>query len=242
MMESCEAHELMAHPISCYLVKQKFQNFGIYVFSIVMLVYVAYLSILTTIALRAADPATLYNQTSFSNFDDSYCYNVSQAISNGLSGGNGIKTTTDYILKYILYVLVWFLVLKNIVIIILIIQISFSKTWNFLIEIPAEILSFVFIFDQSYQMNLTFRCPYQWQYGAFALMLSWFCLLNYLVFMPIIGIYILMLQAIFKKFMKFFILLVIIITSFALTYHMLFSNFDVFSNTGLSFVKTRTFV
>ena len=241
MMGSCEIPDLMSHPLSTHLVKQKFYKFGIYMFSLFILFYVTYLGMLTAVSLRTQDPQTFYNQTNFANFDDSLCYNVSKALISGSSGAGGIKTTTDYVLKYFLYILIWLHILKNIILIIEIIQISLIKTWAYWMEMSAVALSFAFIYDQSYQTTLTFRCPLQWQYGALALLLSWLCLLHYVQFLPIIGIYVSMLWVICKKFMKFLFVLAILISGFTFAFHMVFQNFDVFSNAGLAFLKTGLF-
>lgn len=242
MMESCEMAELMSHPVSASLIKQKFYNFGIFIFGLFIFFYLTYLSLFTTIALRSQDPQIYYNLTNYSNFDNSLCYNVSKILLQGSSSTGGVKTNTDYILKYVMYVLIWLHIAKNLSIIIAIIQISFVKTWTYWIEIIAVTLCFVFVYDQDYQMSLTFRCPLQWQYGALALLLSWLCLLHYVQFMPIIGIYVSMLLVICKKFMKFLIVLIILITGFSFTFYMIFHNFDVFSNAGLSYIKTGTFI
>jgi hypothetical protein len=237
-MESCEIPDLMSHPLSAYLVKQKFYKFGIFIFSLFILLYLTYLALLTTIALRTQDPATYYHLTNFTNFDDSSCSSVAQILNKGLPGIGGIKTTVDYVCKYVLYVIIWIHIVKNILTIIEIIQISFVKTWGYWTEIAAVSLSFVFVYDQDYQTNLTFRCPYQWQYGAFALLFSWLCLLHYVQFIPVIGIYVAVLWVICKKFMKFLIVLIVLISGFALTFYMIFSNFKVFSNVGFSYIKT----
>ncbi len=241
MMGSCDLPDLMSHPLSTYLIKQKFNKFGIFVFSLFIFFYVTYLALLTTVSLRTQDPQTYYNQTNFDNFDDSLCSNVSQALISGSSGAGGIKTTVDYVLKYLLYVLIWLHILKNLVIILEIIQISLKKTWNYWIEMAAVGLSFAFVYDQSYQTSLTFRCPFQWQYGALALLLSWLCLLHYVQVLPIIGIYVSMLWVICKKFLKFLFVLIILISGFTFAFHMIFQNFDVFNNAGLSFIKTGVF-
>jgi hypothetical protein len=241
MMGSCELPDLMSHPLSTYLVKQKFYKFGVYIFSLFILFYVAYLSVFTTIALRVDDPETFYNLTNFSSLDDSLCYNVSQALIKASPGVGGTKTTTDYVLKYVIYILIWLHIAKNIAIITEVIQISLFKTWTYWMEIAAVSLSFAFVYDQDYQTSLTFRCPLQWQYGALALLLSWLCLLHYVQLMPMIGIYVSMLWVICKKFLKFLVVLIILISGFALTFYMLFRNFDVFSNAGLSYVKTGVY-
>jgi len=159
----------------------------------------------------------------------------------GSSDVGGRKTSVDYILKYFLYALIWFHVAKDICIIIEIARINIMKTFTYWMEITTVVLSFTFLYDQSYQMDLTFRCPIQWQYGAFAILLSWMTLLQYARFMPIIGLYVSMLTVILRKFINFLLVLIILISGFALSFYMVFQNFDVFSNAGLSYIKTGMF-
>jgi hypothetical protein len=84
-------------------------------------------------------------------------------------------------------------------------------------------------------MNLTFRCPVQWRCGAFGLLLSWLALLQYVRFLPIIGLYVAMITVILRKLMKFSTVLIILISGFALSFYM------VFQNAGLSYMKTGMF-
>jgi hypothetical protein len=152
-----------------------------------------------------------------------------------------VKATADYVLTYFLYALIWLHVFKDLCIIIEISQIGIMKTFGYWLEIAAVVLSFVFIYDQNYQMNLTFRCPVQWQFGAFSLLLSWLALLQYGRFLPIIGLYVAMLTVILRKFMKFLTVLLILISGFALSFYMVFQNFEPFQNPGLSYIKTGMF-
>jgi len=191
--------------------------------------------------VRTSHPEAYYNLTNFTGFDDAWCYNVSQALMQGSSDVGGRKTSVDYILKYFLYALIWFHVAKDICIIIEIARINIMKTFTYWMEITTVVLSFTFLYDQSYQMDLTFRCPIQWQYGAFAILLSWMTLLQYARFMPIIGLYVAMLTVILRKFINFLLVLIILISGFALSFYMVFQNFDEFSNAGLSYIKTGMF-
>ena len=166
---------------------------------------------------------------------------VSQTLLTASPSLGGIKTTTDYILKHAMYVVVWSLVFKNMFTIIEILQINFVETLRYWLETVAVLLSFIFIHDRSYQMHLTFRCPLQWEYGAFALLLSWLTLLGYIQFIPIVGLYVTMLLVIMNKFLRFAPILLILISGFAFTFHMLFQNFEPFQNAGYSYIKTGVF-
>ncbi|CAF1020079.1 unnamed protein product [Adineta ricciae] len=242
LMASCEATDLMAHPLSTYLVQQKYNKFGIYLYCFFILFYIIYLAIFTTVALRTDHPQAYYDLANINSFDNSLCYNVSQVLLSGSVGLGGRKETADYVLKYILYVLIWCHVFKDLCMIIEISQVYVMKTFGHWLEIAAVVLAFVFVYDQKYQTNLTFRCPLQWEIGAFALLLSWLALLQYVRFLPIVGLYVAMLTVILRKFMKFLIILVILISGFALSFHMVFQNFKPFKNTGLSYFKAAMMV
>jgi hypothetical protein len=240
-MASYEATDLMSHQLSNRLVSEKFQKFGLFLFGLFVLFYAIFLALFTTIIQRTSHPQAYYALTNFTEFNDALCYNVSQVLMKGLPGVGGIKTSADYVLKYFLYVIIWLNVLKNISIIIEVSRVHILKTVSYWMEIAALMLSFTFIYDQSYQMDLTFRCPIQWQYGAFGILISWVALLHYVQFMPIIGLYVAMLSVILRKFMNFLLVLIILISGFSFSFHMLFQNFDAFNNAGLSYIKTGMF-
>lgn len=234
------AYDLMSHPLSSYLVKLKFRKFGIILYILILLMYIFYLGLFTTIILRTQHPATYYNFTNI-EFQDSLCYNVSQALLNESDGIGGVKETIDYILKYTIYLVIWSLVFKNIFNIVEIAQIDFSKTVRYWLETIAVLLSFVCVYDRNYQQNLTFRCPIQWECGAFALLLSWLTLLGYVQFIPMLGLYVTMLLVIMRKFIRFSAIIFILISGFAFTFYMIFQNFEPFQNLGHSYMKTGVF-
>jgi len=240
-MATTEATDLMSHPLSTYLVYQKFQKFGIFLFYFFLFFYGTYLALFTTVALRTSHPQAYYSLANISNFEDNLCYNVSQVLLSGSLGTDGVKATADYVLKYFLYALIWLHVLKDFYMIVEIAQINIMKTFGYWLEIAAVVLSFIFVYDQNYQMNLTFRCPVQWRCGAFGLLLSWLALLQYVRFLPIIGLYVAMLTVILRKFMKFLTVLMILISGFALSFYMVFQNFPPFQSAGLSYIQTGMF-
>lgn len=240
IMASEEANDLMSHRLSSRLVFEKFQKFGIFLVGTFILLYATFLALFTTIVLRTSDPETYYNSANFSEFSDDLCYNVSQKVMKGLDAG-GMKTSADYILKYVFFIIIWLNIAKNICVIAEVSRVHITKTLSYWMEIIALVFGFIFAFDQSYQMDLTFRCPTQWQYGAFGILISWLALLHYVQFMPVIGLYVAMLSVILRKFMNFLLVLFVLISGFALSFHMLFQNFSAFKNSGLSYIKTGMF-
>jgi hypothetical protein len=241
LMASEEAADLMSHRLSSRLVWEKFEKFGIFIFVLFILFYAVFLALFTTIVLRTRHPQIYYNLTNVADFNDALCYNVSQELIKGTSGAGGKKSSADYILKYAFYVIIWLHTAKNLCVIVEVSRVHISKTASYVLEIIALIFGFIFIYDQSYQMDLTFRCPTQWQYGAFGILISWIALLHYVQFMPVIGLYVAMLSVILRRFMNFLLVLIILISGFALSFHMLFQNFSAFENSALSYIKTGMF-
>ncbi|CAF2813314.1 unnamed protein product [Rotaria sp. Silwood2] len=70
------------------------------------------------------------------------------------------------------------------------------------------------------------------------LLLSWFNFLVYIRCIPIIGIYVVMLEVISKKFIRFLPVLLVIISGFGFTYYALLQNQEVYSTPVLSLIKT----
>ena len=65
--------------------------------------------------------------------------------------------------------------------------------------------------------------------------------MNFLVYIrciPVIGIYVVMLQVISKKFVRFVPVLLVLIGGFGLTYYVLLQNQDVYSTPVLALIKT----
>ncbi|CAF3297925.1 unnamed protein product [Rotaria socialis] len=56
-----------------------FKTFGIFLYVLILLLYMIYLALFTTIVLRNNHPGAYYNLTNI-DFEDSLCYNVSQAL------------------------------------------------------------------------------------------------------------------------------------------------------------------
>jgi len=65
---------------------------------------------------------------------------------------------------------------------------------------------------------------WQWQCGAIALFLSWMDLLLYIRKIPYLGIYVVMFNDVFRTFVKFSLVFLLFILSFALTFHILLQN------------------
>jgi hypothetical protein len=115
----------------------------------------------------------------------------------------------------------------------------FSIVWRIYIEVVALILSFICLYDDDrWQSELRFRCPVQWQVGAFGVFLAWATLLFYLRFIPIFGVYVVMLEVIMLKFLWFAPVLVVLICSFSSAFYMLLQNQSVFSTIPFTWFRS----
>lgn len=127
-----------------------------------------------------------------------------------------------------------------------------------ILELIALILSIIFSHDfYSWQMSIRFRCSFQWQCGAFGILIAWITLskeiffhsrfysiviCNHLViyvqFLSPSGIYVVMLEVILRKFLRFIPILIIFILGFGLAFHMLLQNQNVYNHTFDALIRT----
>lgn len=114
-----------------------------------------------------------------------------------------------------------------------------SIVWRLYLEIITIILSFICLYDyDAWQSELRFRCPLQWQVGAFGVFLAWTTLLSYLRFIPIFGVYVVMFEVIMLKFLWFAPVLVVLICSYSSAFYMLLQNQPVFSTIPFAWFRS----
>ena len=234
-MAEHDRYKLMSHPLSKSLVYRKFFRFGFTFFLTSFLLYAAFLGLYTTTVLRTDHPQMYYNLTNIT-FDENLCRNVTAALNT-----TTLKTTADTRLKITLYVFIALNAIKNLTAILLYLRTAPKKLFTFILEITSLILSCYFNFDASYQEQYTMRCPIQWQIGAVGLFFSYVALFYYIQYIPIFGIYVLMMRKILIRFLLFLPVLMVLICGFALSFYMIFQNFDAFGNVGISLSKIRTY-
>jgi hypothetical protein len=151
------------------------------------------------------------------------------------------KQPTDRILKLLVIILLWIHVLKDALLIISVHRCSI--VWRLYIETATIIFSFISLYDDNrWQSELRFRCPIQWQIGAFGVFLAWATLLSYLRFIPIFGVYVVMLEVIMLKFLWFAPVLIVLICSFSSAFYMLLQNQPVFSTIPFAWFRSGSFI
>ncbi|CAF3917983.1 unnamed protein product [Rotaria sordida] len=170
------------------------------------------------------------------------CENVSRAIASGTIDSEVIKQTVDYWLKYILYVLMAPIFVKNFWIIRNFAQLDLRKLFTVSVELGAIGLGAYFIYDYNYQENIVMRCPIQWQLGAFGLFLSYVGMSYYIQYAPIVGVYVVMMIAIFQRFFLFLPVIVVLVCAFGFCFYMIFQNHIPFSQPGLALDKAAMMI
>ncbi|CAF1226676.1 unnamed protein product [Adineta ricciae] len=238
------SYRLMHHPLCRQLTQLKWQQFGLPLFLTSFIIYCVYLILFTVIMLRNKQPEYFYRLVNAS-FPHGYhlngttrmeCAEVAKYLVK-LNVHEAMKHPTDRILKNIVLILLWIHVCKDALLIIGVHRCSL--VWRLYLETISFILSFICLYDDNrWQRKLKFRCPKQWQVGAFGVFLAWATLLSYLRFLPIFGVYVVMLEVIMLKFLWFAPVLVILICSFSSAFYMLLQNQPVFSTIPFAWFRS----
>ncbi|CAF1134369.1 unnamed protein product [Adineta steineri] len=226
----------MAHPLSQGLAKNKFHKFGLWIFSIFFLIYSIFIGLFTTFAIRIKQPQHYYSITNIT-FDNDLCEDVLKALEKNSPDDSIMKESWDHTLRCGLYVFLILLLAKHVWIFWSFVKISITKPFVFIFEYGAIVLCFLFISDHEYQRSVKMRCPVQWQLGAFGLFIGYLGLLYYIQYIPIIGIYVIMLKIIIVRFIFFLPVLTCLSIGFGLAFYMLLQyneSFDSFASRALS--------
>jgi hypothetical protein len=238
---------LLNHAVCRQLTRLKWKQFGIWIFLADFLCYILFLGLFTWAAMRNIEPAKFYDAVNvsyaniYSTDDSNTCQEVSEKLNartaSQIEGLDHRKDTTDQVLKYILYVLLWLQVIKGCLFIVGVYRLKIKG--RFYAEVIALVLCFVYLVDNwNWQRDTRLRCFYQWQTGAFGLFMAWATLLAYVRYFPFIGLYVVMLEVIVTKFLWFAPVLIILICSFAFPFFMLLQNEPVFGNIGFSWMRS----
>ncbi|CAF2737375.1 unnamed protein product [Rotaria sp. Silwood2] len=241
------SYKLMHHPLCCQLTQLKWKQFGLPLFLTFFFIYSLYLILFTIAMLRNKQPEYFYRlvNASFPNGYYSHghklnCEEVAQRLVQ-LNVREALKQPADRIIKTLVIVLLWVHVVKDTLLIIGVHR--FSLVWRIYMETVTLILSFICLYDgDQWQGQLRFRCPTQWQLGAFGVFLAWTTLLSYLRFFPIFGVYVVMLEVIMIKFLWFAPVLVILICSYSSAFYMLLQNQPVFSTIPFAWFRSAFMV
>jgi hypothetical protein len=232
--------DLAHHPYNICLRRQKLYLFGIYLLILSCLFYSTYLAIFTGLVLQNKHPEYFYALIGVNYTED---LATCQYVSNTLANGNNAAVFKSDSYKRLQWVAFGFLILFGVKNVILIISLfpKLLRMGTHYLEISALILSFVYIFDWYNWLDpVLLRCPVQYQIGSFGLFLAWINFLTYIRYVPVssIGIYVVMLQVIFWRFIQFLPVLMTIICGFGFTYWMLLQNQSVYGTPIEALIRT----
>ncbi|CAF4580342.1 unnamed protein product [Rotaria sp. Silwood1] len=241
------SYKLMHHPLCSQLTQLKWKQFGLPLFLICFFIYCLYLILFTIAMLRNKQSEYFYRlvNASFPNTYYSHgtplnCEEVAKRLVQ-LNVQEALKQPADRILKTLVIILLWIHVVKDVLFIIGVHRCSL--VWRIYMESITLILSFICLYDDDqWQGQLRFRCPIQWQLGAFGVFLAWTTLLSYLRFFPIFGVYVVMLEVIMIKFLWFAPVLVVLICSYSSAFYMLLQNQPVFSTIPFAWFRSAFMV
>ncbi len=215
-------------------------RFYYFVRGISFFLYAAFLAILTAIILLGKHPQYFYEKVGRNmTLDLDSCANVSRILT-AANDSEALKTTVYKNLKLSLYAFLLLFVIENIILIYALFPRIF-RTIDNILEISAFVLTFVYIYDwNDWQDPVIFRCPVQYQIGSMGLLLAWLSMLNYVKRTTWfdMGVFVVMIQLIGFKFIRFIPVLLVIVCGFGFTYWMLLQNQTVFQDPTQAVIRT----
>ena len=234
--------DLVQHDYHTHLRLAKLRSFGLLLFIASLFFYTGYLALYTVVILMGKHPKYFYDKANTTMTGDLLtCEYVRNFVFNDSAvRSEALKSETYRRMKFALYVILSVFIAKNAIIM----SALFPKVLRIggsYIEISALILSYVYILDWfDWQVDIVFRCPVQYQLGAMGLLLGYINFLLYVRTSPVldVGIYVVMLQVISAKFLRFLPVLLIIICGFGFTYWMLLQDQPVYGTPIEALLRT----
>lgn len=239
--EQIQCPQLVEHPYHIFLRSHLYRKNYFYIVRLISFVlYAAFLALWTAIILSSKHPQYYYEKIGFNmTMDMDLCANVSQTLQMN-QDSEALKTSVYKNLKFTIYGFLIFFVVENVILILALFPRIF-RTIDYIIEISAFILTFLYVHDwYEWQTAVVFRCPVQYQLGAMGLLLAWISLLSYVKRSTWfgMGVFVAMIQLIGYKFLRFIPVLLVIICGFGLTHWMLLQNQAVFKNPPEAVIRT----
>ncbi|CAF3639839.1 unnamed protein product [Rotaria socialis] len=236
MIITYHQYDLLKHPLIDRLIERKWVQFSRTFFWILFLFYGFFLASFTSTILRVHHPQYYYSLFNASISTVS-CETISLNLLRHESFILTKKNFYDTMIKWLLFSTILIHIIKNILLICIRFKMFFGL--SNILELIALILSIIFSHDfYSWQMSIRFRCSFQWQCGAFGILIGWITLIIYVQFLSASGIYVVMLEVILRKFLRFIPILIIFILGFGLSFHMLLQNQNVYNHTFDALIRT----
>ena len=238
LMVDKNREELLDHPLIHSLLEYKWNLFASYVYYLNFLFYLLFVASLTTYVFLAFPPYS-FGITS-EQMSESSCEELCSFIRNNRTAELATFQTRISAIN----IFEWFVIVLSSLQIIKEFSQVISDRLDYLnieniVELTAFILSICFTIDfNECTRHLGYRCAYQWQLGAVAVLLAWFALVLFMKKFPRFGIFVVMFTDILRTFSRFFLIFFLFIIGFALSFHMLLQNHHPFQHFGNSLLKT----
>lgn len=241
--EQSQCPAFVEHPYNTFLRHHWFtQNGHLFIImrAISFILYAAFLAIWTALILLGKHPQYFYDKAGRNmTLDLDSCANVSRILT-AANDSEALKITTYQNLRISLYAFLILFVFENIILIFTLFPRIF-RTIDYILEISAFVLTFVYIYDwSSWQDPVIFRCPIQYQLGSMGLLLAWLSLLSYVKRTTLfdMGVFVVMIELIVLKFIRFIPVLLIIVCGFDFTHWMLLQNQTPFQTPVEAVIRT----
>ncbi|XP_041352044.1 transient receptor potential cation channel subfamily A member 1 homolog [Gigantopelta aegis] len=227
IMVTTNREDLLAHPLVTSLLTHKWDTFGSFIYYLLFLIYILFLVFLTGFIVSTKAPWE-YSPNTVNAVNSEDCT---------LIDPNDVQHLFAKIGKYVVIGLAAFNLLKELL------QIYQAKLgylgWTNLIEWIMFVTSLLLVIDFNECMRISgYRYPWQWQVGAVAIFLAWMDLVLFIQKFPRFGIYVVMFTDILNTFMQFFIVFLLFIVAFALSFYTLLRNQHQFKTVSRSLIKT----
>lgn len=238
LMVEKNREELLNHPLVHSLLEYKWNLFASYVYYLNFLFYLLFVASLTAYVFLAFPPYS-FGITS-TQMEQYSCEELCLFIRNNRT--EELKTFQTQIST--INIFEWFVIILSSLQIIKEFSQMISQRLDYLnieniVELTAFILAILFTIDfNECSRKLGYRCAYQWQMGAVAVLLAWFSLILFMKKFPRFGIFVVMFTDILRTFARFFLIFFLFIIGFAISFHMLLQNQHPFQHFGNSLLKT----
>ncbi|CAG0925113.1 unnamed protein product, partial [Notodromas monacha] len=214
---------LLSHPLTKALLRQKWQQFGRYLYYMNLVFYLAFLGLLTgyiasTPGPKPVEPVEKEAALPFPPKTENFKYNCRKLASDeNISKQNQFAHAA----KMALFLLAALHLVKEVF------QIYQARFWRYftlenLLEWVCYVTALGLVIDFTECSESTgLREPWQWAVGAVSIFLGWINLLLFIKKFPYFGIYVIMFTDIFTTFSKFFLVFVLFVVAFGLGFYTL---------------------
>ncbi|KAL3311120.1 hypothetical protein Ciccas_010304, partial [Cichlidogyrus casuarinus] len=222
LMVEMDREALLKHEVTKRLLKFKWSKPGAWIYSFMLLIYIAFLACYTAYVLGTTVPYTYtYDQEKKERlgFDDACTLIQAKGVKAYILAGWAMS------LLRILVIITAILNLVSEFVQIFVYRLEYFKEFDNWMQLTIYSLSFITVADVSgcaYQTGL--KTDWQWQCTALCIFLTWLNMVAFLKVMPYLGIYIIMLESVTRTFIKFFAVFFVFIIAFGMAFYILISN------------------